>query len=312
MEEEQIIEIAESEFGEKPDSLEEIVGGVMNQTFRLNYGDKSYILQVNEKTEAHEMKNCLNCFQFFKDGKVPVPDTITDTVKEHESSHYIIVEDLKSDSLNEDINPENSRTAGRYLAYIHDSKSFEEAGWWTWEESETQVVGFPNNSLKSRIEDNLESNLEYFKEENIEWLIEISERFLNEYLDLVPTDFKPVFVHHDYNPGNILAKDGEIKGILDFDYAHSSHGQRDLVKAANNFWIRGEVNRKHIYEAYREVRELDETFWKNEPLYRLETLIDILKSFIEHDQITVEKAKDYKSDLKDVEKEINSTQKDAI
>jgi hypothetical protein len=55
------------------------------------------------------------------------------------------------------------------------------------------------------------------------------------------------------------------------------------------------------------VREPEESFEENEPLYRLETLIDILRSYIEHDQVTAEEAKKYtphlsraKSDLRAV------------
>lgn len=303
----EINKIAGKELGEEPDSVEEIVGGVMNETVRLNYGEESYILQINEKTGAHDMRNCLNCFRFFEDSNVPVPQTVTEEVREYDSSHYIIVEDLKTDSLNRGITPENTRAAGRYLAYIHSSEGFDRAGWWEWEDRKPKVIGFPDDSLKGRIEDKLKDNLEYFREEDINWLVEVSERFLDDYLDLVPDDFEPVFVHHDCNPGNILLEDGEIIGILDFDYAHSSHGQRDLVKAANNFWIRGKVDREHIYEGYRKVRELDESFNQNEPLYRLETLIDILKGFIQHDQMTVEEAQGYESHISEIEEELEES-----
>lgn len=306
MDEEQVKKIAEKEFGKQPDFVEEIVGGLMNKTLRLKYGEESYILQINEKTEAHEMENNLNCFKFFKDSKVPVPDTVTDGVREYDSSHYIIVEDLKADALNEDIKPENTRASGRYLAYIHDSKSFEKAGWWEWENEEPNVIGFPDNSLKGRIKSNLEDNLEFFKDEGIEWLIEISERFLDDYIELVPTDFEPVFVHHDYNPGNILVEDGKIVGILDFDYAHSSHGQRDLVKAANNFWMRGGVKREDIYKGYREVRELDESFEENEPIYKLETLIDVLKAMIELENMSVAEAQKYEPHIKEIEESLKT------
>jgi aminoglycoside phosphotransferase (APT) family kinase protein len=303
----EVNEVAEREFGEEPDSVEEIVGGVMNKTLRLKYGEESYILQINESTEAHEMENNLNCFQYFQDSEVPVPQIVTEEVREYDSSLYIIVEDLKAETLNEDITPEKTRDSGKYLAYIHSSQSFDKAGWWEWEDGEPEVIGFPDDSLKGRIEDNLEDNLEYFREEGIDWLVEVSERFLDDYLGLIPTNFEAVFVHHDYNPGNILVEDGEIVGILDFDYAHSSHGQRDLVKAANNFWIRGKVDRENIYEGYREVGELDESFNQNEPLYRLETLIDILKGFIEHDQITVEEAQEYESHISEIEEELEES-----
>lgn len=297
--------ISETHFGETPCSVQEIVGGVMNRTFRLRYSEGSYVLQVDGSAEAHQMENNLNCFQYLQDSRVPVPRTVTNRIKEVDSGHYIIVEDLEAESLNEDITAEKTRSAGRYLAHIHDSKSFDKAGWWEWKNSEPEVIGFPGGSLRGRIEDNLEDNLDYFTEEGIDWLAEVSERLLDDYLNLVPTNFDPVFVHHDYNPGNILL-DGEIVGVLDFDYAHSSHGQRDLVKSANNFWIKGDVTREQIYRGYQEVGETGESFKENEPLYRLETLIDILRGYIEHNQITAEEAQKYSPHLSKAESDLQA------
>ncbi|MFB6159501.1 MAG: hypothetical protein ABEJ95_07670 [Candidatus Nanohalobium sp.] len=54
-------------------------------------------------------------------------------------------------------------------------------------------------------------------------------------------------------------------------------------------------------------RELDQSFNQNEPLYRLETLIDILKGFIEHDQITVEEAQEYESHISEIEEELEES-----
>jgi aminoglycoside phosphotransferase (APT) family kinase protein len=293
--------VAEKELGEEPESTEEIVGGAMNKTLRIEYNENSYILQINDSAEAHEMKNNIKSFQYFQSSKVPVPQTVTKEVKKYGSSHYIIVEDLNTNTLNSNITSKKTRNAGKYLAHVHNSQTFNKAGWWEWEDQKPKVVGFPEGPLKHRIENNLEDNLAYFREQDIDWLAEASDRFLDHYIDLIPTDFTPVFVHHDYNPGNVLTENRRVTGILDFDYAHSSHGQRDLVKAANNFWIRGEVDRKHMYEGYAKVREINESFTKNEPLYRLETLIDILKNFVEHDQISAEETKEHRQSFEEIE-----------
>jgi|GEM_PF-4216522 Putative homoserine kinase type II (protein kinase fold) len=305
MEVDEASRISERYFGEEPRSVDQIVGGVMNNTFRLKYDTSSYILQVDGSADAHEMENNLNCFRYLRDSRVPVPQTVTEQVREYDSRLYIIVEDLKVESLDGRVTPEKTRNAGRYLAHIHDLRSFDKVGWWGWEGGEPKVLGFPGGSLRGRIEDNLEDNLEYFDEQNIGWLAEASRRFLDDYLGLVPTSPDAVFVHHDYNPGNILVNSGVV-GILDFDYAHSSHSQRDLVKSANNFWIRSNVARQHIYKGYQEVRRPGERFDKNEPLYRLETLIDILKGYVEHDQIEPEEVQKYSKYVKQAEEELRS------
>ena len=159
--------------------------------------------------------------------------------------------------------------------------------------------------MQNRLEEYLKEKLEFFKSEDVDWLARVTDRFLNEYLENAPDDFDPVFVHHDYNPGNILVEDGEIVGVLDFDYSHSSHAQRDLVKAMNKFWVKTSASKDDFLEGYREVRDVGAGFEQNRGFYELETLIDELKARLEFSIDTKDELREYKGEVERLESNLS-------
>lgn len=275
----------------------------MSETYLIELEDQGYILQMADNTEAHELENCLRSFIFLKDSQVPVPEVFTQEVRKLNSRSYTIVEKLLGKTRESEVSSEESELAGACLAHIHEAKKFDEPGWIEWEDGEPVVVGFPGNSLRSRVEEVMEKRLGFFQKQEIDWLAEVTERFLDIHIEKVPGDFEPVFVHHDHNPGNILFHKGEITGVLDFDYAHSSHAQRDLAKAANKFWFRG-GDREALYKGYSSVREIGGYFDQNRPVYLLESLIDELGVMIDLDHMKTEEAKHYRKEIERIENQI--------
>ena len=283
-------EIAEYELGEI-ESVEEVHGGLMSHTFRVQTSGKDYILQINSETDPHELENCLRSFSFLSGG-IPVPEPVTDGVETHGDLHYTIVTELSGDTLQPD--EELTRESGRLLAQIHESRVFEEPGWIDWEDGEPEVVGFPDDSLRRRIQEVLKDWRQFFVSLDAGWLVDATDTAL-ENLDTVPEDFTPVLVHHDFNPGNILVEDGEITGILDFDYTHSSHSVRDIAKASNKFWIRG-GDRETFYSGYSEIRE-PERFEETIDFYLLETFLDELGGMMDLDHLSLDEAEEYRDEV---------------
>ena len=297
-----VFDILKKEFDSAVEDVERIHGGLMSYTYRVSFRENSYILQVTDNNDPHELENCLKSFMFLqKHSNIPVPKVLTRELKEFNSKHYTIVEDIEGSTLDKSLSSEMVKEAGSMLAHIHDSHSFDKAGWIEWRDDEPVVLGFPGDSLQNRLEEYLEEKLEFFKSEDVDWLARVTERFLNEYLENAPDDFDPVFVHHDYNPGNILVEDGEIVGVLDFDYSHSSHAQRDLVKAMNKFWVKTSASKDDFLEGYREVRDLGAGFEQNRALYELETLIDELKARLEFVIDTKDELREYTGEVERLE-----------
>ena len=283
-------EIAEDELGEIK-GIEEIHGGLMSHTFRVNTAGKTFILQISSETDPHELENCLRTFSFLSE-EIPVPKPVTDGVQKYRDLHYTIVTELAGDTLQP--NEELTRESGRLLAQIHDSRGFEEPGWIDWDDGKPEVVGFPDDSLRRRIEEVLKDWRQFFVSLDAGWLVEATNTALDN-MEKIPEDFQPVLVHHDFNPGNILVEDGEINGVLDFDYAHSSHSVRDIAKAANKFWIRG-GRREDFYQGYREVRD-PELFEDTIDFYLLETFLDELGGMMDLDHISLEEAEEHRDEV---------------
>ena len=295
-------EICREEFENEPSEIEEIEGGLNSHTFRVSVDDEKYIFQIGETAEPHELENCVKSFEFLEDSDVPVPRVVRG-LKEKDSIYYTIVEFIEGDTLGDEFTSSEAEKAGEILGKIHNFHSFSEAGWIEWDNGEPVVTGFPGNSLRIRIKQLMSERTEFFEDRGLEKLAGFARRFRDRQVEKVPEDFNPVFVHHDFNPGNTLAKNGEITAILDFDYAHSSHPHRDLAKASNKFWLR-KGDREDLYRGYRKEREIGRSFRKNEPLFRLESLLDEIGGMLDHDAITEEEAQAYLDELERLENQI--------
>ncbi len=112
----------------------------------------------------------------------------------------------------------------------------------------------------------------------------------DQFVETLPEEFRPVFCHNDYSPDNVLFEGETVTGIVDFDRATANDGQRALVKAGNCFWMHdpdADWNvRESFYDGYRELRELDGSFERNEPFYRVETLTNIVAGLLDMDELT--------------------------
>jgi aminoglycoside phosphotransferase (APT) family kinase protein len=274
--------IAEREFGEEPDSVDEIAEGLKQETFRLNYTDDSYVLQLSNKIGRDEngLERNVKAFQLLKDSEIPVPDLITPELNRYNDNSdewkYYICECLDGKSLESQMTPELTEKSGKILAKIHNFQNYNESGWLLPEENVFSVVPFDEGSFKQYVLENWQESIETFEEEGWDELVDKSRSFYDSYADRLTDKIQPVFCQDDFSTQNIMVDDGEITGIIDFDMAHSGHNQRDLVKSANGFWMidpsEDSEIRENLYEGYRKETELEGDFKVNEPIYRIETL----------------------------------------
>jgi len=282
MNESDVKSIAERELGEQPSSVEEIEEGLKQETYRLEIGDEKYILQLSDKLEEgdNDLERNIKAYQLLEDTEIPVPDLVTKELHRYKDDSqewkYYISECLPGKSLESQMTPELTRESGKILAKLHNFQSYDKAGWLLPEENGFSVVPFEEGSFKEYVLQNWRESIETFEDEGWDELTEKSRNFLETYGEQLPEDIEPVFCQDDFSTQNIMVEDGKITGIIDFDMAHAGHNQRDLVKAANGFWMidPGEDTeiRENLYEGYRQEKELEEDFDQNEPIYRVETL----------------------------------------
>lgn len=289
----EIVSIAKREFGEPPAEVTQVEEGLLHETYQLDCGEDEYVLQFASDADddrEDSLRRGLNCYVVLRDSGVPVPAVVTEEVKEFDGRRYTLVEKQSGETGERDVSPRRVRNAGRHLAKIHDVKQFDGSGRIRFEANGPSVHEFQAEGLSDRIQHGIARSSNVLRDGGLETVGKAVERVFDRADEFLPEDFQPVLCHDDYSPDNVLFRDDEVVGILDFDRAYAGHDHRDVVKAANCFWMHDPCSdwdvRAEFYDGYREVNELDRSFDGHEPLYRVATLAGIVAGLLDMDELS--------------------------
>ncbi len=270
--------IVNREFGASAEVVGRIDEGLIHDTYEVRFEDGDVVLQIASPTEEHEdsLRQGLHCYLLLQDTAIPVPRVITRTVQEWNGRTYVLVEKLPGATATLDISPRRVRNAGRVLAKLHASLSFERAGWFRFDDHGVSIEGFQEGSYDAWRHRTVQDNAEYLQAGGLETAGRAIKRVFSQ-VRLEAEDARgTVLCHNDYSPDNVLFHDDEVTGVIDFDHAYAGARHRDIVKTANSFWMHDPgVNwdvRSTFYEGYTTVTELDASFEESEPMVRAETL----------------------------------------
>jgi aminoglycoside phosphotransferase (APT) family kinase protein len=151
-----------------------------------------------------------------------------------------------------DVSPELLRQLGRSMALLHGTPADSFEGMATWHEL---LTGNADRYLASIGADDGE-------------LARTGRAVLDRHLHEVPASDEPCLVHFDLRPGNILVRDGELVGIIDFEACRGGHPSMDFFKlwqqVAPQVGGLGE-----ILDGYRETAGTGEPWTDPEVLNRL-------------------------------------------
>lgn len=275
-----VSDIAEKSIGRQPESVERASTGLVHETFILCYPQDDLVLQVADADQKRVWALERNCEIFSWENQLPIPDLVQDIEEVQigvEKRKFYISERLPGKILQKSLEEGISEEIGCKLAQFHDLKSFETSGGLARTENGFEVKQFDEGSFSDWLLENIKKDTEVLKDSGIEDIADDIKKFFEKHGDKLPKDFNPVLCHNDYSPDNILAQEGKITGIIDFDFTIAGDTRRDLVKTANSFWMEGFDTRNEIYEGYRKERNLED-FQEVEPIYRLETLLRIIAS----------------------------------
>lgn len=269
--------ILERELDESATVVERVDEGLLNETYRVDYGDSTYVLQIapDDEEAAANLRVGANCYRLLDDTDVPAPKVVPGTPGTHEGRTYVVVEALPGETGKLDVSPERTRNAGRQLAEIHRATSFDEPGWLRFDDGPS-VVEFDEGGFDAWRRRKVLDNARYLRDGGMERVGRDVERLFDEGVWLSPADSRAVLCHNDFSPDNVLFSGSEVTGVIDFDHAYAAQPFRDVAKAANGFWMHDPGAdwdvRETFYDGYRAVRELGEEFAAAEPRLRVETL----------------------------------------
>ena len=109
----------------------------------------------------------------------------------------------------------------------------------------------------------------------------ISRHQMQGLLSLAVDDFyhsdEFVLCHCDYTPNNILARDGEVVGVIDFEWASAAPVYDDL--ATFDFFLRYNNREEYIadfYQGYEQVKSVPQKYLDHQAFYRFYRLITML------------------------------------
>ena len=300
--EQEIKSLIVDELAEKPSSVEKIGEGLVHQTYTFEIGNKQYIIQFSD-TDTDKARALERGSKFY--GKsdelsFPVPELVlglnTAEINGDEKKYYI-AENLEGQTLETEITSDLAYRAGKVLADIH-SIEYEKAGWLRHSEEGFEIQDFEEGTFRDWIITENMEDADVLEENGMEETAENVRQFFENYGNLIPKDFQAVLCHNDFSQDNILSKHGKITGILDFDYAFSSHRQRDLVKAMNSFGLTDEEVVEDLYKGYQAKTDLEDSFEINRLIYNVDTLNRIVASaFRLKDKITEEDKERYEEML---------------
>jgi Putative homoserine kinase type II (protein kinase fold) len=234
-------------------SIEEIDEGRVHTTYAVETPDGELVLQVSPEADTNSLQNCLNIYKYLHDSPVPVPEVMTPEVSDFMDVAYTVVGSVPGTSVESEPSTHLAERSGVMLAKLHNQTSFDKPGWLAYD-GQLQVLGF-DDSYVEYIREETETAIKRIEDCGARSLAsELAEFFDNSYQLIEGGEL--VLCHDDYSPDNILAQDGVVSGVIDFDYAHSGSARRDAAKAATYFDLHGTGLGPAFLRGYREVRDL--------------------------------------------------------
>lgn len=100
------------------------------------------------------------------------------------------------------------------------------------------------------------------------YLLDKSTRLFDYYYKTLPQPDYPSIAHMDYRPGNILIKNNDIIGLVDFENARIGSADIDFSKMKTYVWDLYAETKKEFLKGYSGIRRLP-NFEKTLPFYLL-------------------------------------------
>ena len=264
----QALEILETNLGQK-----RLVEGVQNNNWVLLTCDdkKPYLVKFISDKEIDRLKVEIGLGEYLKEKTdLPVPEIVDYELDQEDP--YLLREIIQGQILEEEMAVSQKpgqlfRQAGRFLAQLH-SIEFEKKGILT-----------PDISVRPFDLYNEKEYLHILKILHDNRLISDYEYKLLKKVDIdYYYDKKPyVLCHSDYSLKNLIARDCQLVGIIDFEWASSVPFMDDVASFDLFAHFSGyQEYLEYFYQGYQEIRQIPNYYFENLEFYKFYRLITML------------------------------------
>lgn len=194
-------------------------------------------------------------------GQIPVPQIFDFVDPDIQIQGAILMEHIDGSVMKiADFNASIAHQAGALLAHIHNNRTI---GYGDLIEPDSLSLN-PIESFTLKFEEGLAECLGHLSDH----LIDQAKRYFYENINLLNNVDGPCIVHYDFRPGNILALNNKITGIIDWSSSRSSFAEEDFCSFAHVEWLVNSSTKKSFLEGYSSIRRLP-NYSKVMPILRI-------------------------------------------
>jgi Ser/Thr protein kinase RdoA (MazF antagonist) len=205
---------------------------------------EQFILKVFEN-KKHYLRERFFLNYFY--GQIPVPK-ILNVIDPQINIYGAILMEYKEGSVMKitDFNASIAKQAGAVLAEIHSNRTNSYG-----ELIETTQSNFnPIEIVSVKFEEGLKECIGHLPDQ----LIEQTKNYFYSHLDLLNEVDGPCIVHYDFRPGNIIALNNKITGIIDWSSSRSSFAEEDFCSFEHVEWLIDARTKKEFLDGYASIR----------------------------------------------------------
>lgn len=182
-------------------------------------------------------------------GKLPVPCIIRLIEPEVDVYGAVLMECLPGRLLKpEDLNSELAYEIGSLLARIH----LEPAGGYGDLTDATHLSTDPRIPFTMKFEEGLEECKGHLPER----LLEICRRYFDKDIDLLLAADGPCIIHRDFRPGNLMAANGKVQGIIDWSSGRGGFAEDDFCPLEFGEWPSSPNCKNSFLKGYASIRKV--------------------------------------------------------
>jgi Ser/Thr protein kinase RdoA (MazF antagonist) len=204
---------------------------------------------------------------------LPVPKIIKLLKAEKPQESAVLMEKLNGSLLTlQNVDRKLALNVGSFLAKIH-CQQVKGYGDLT---DPKNLSADPRIPFRMKFEEGIEECQDHLPKPLIEKCIQLFDRDI----DLLLSTDGPCIVHRDFRPGNIIAENGDIKGIIDWSSARGSFAEDDFCPLEFGEWPSACKN--DFLEGYSSIRPVPD-YNNVMPLLRLNRAVSIVGFIVKKD-----------------------------